>query len=109
MKRVAGSDNVFEDLGFDEAEAALLKAKSDATLALRKAVERAELSQTKAAEIAGMSRPTLNRIFKGDLGSISLDRIFTASHKLGVSQKTVYTQARRKKAPKQRSAKVQAA
>jgi predicted XRE-type DNA-binding protein len=98
MDKVIGSENVFEDLGFDEAEAALLKQKSDAALALRKAVERHAISQTKAAEMTGMSRATLNRVLKGDLAKITLDRLFKASYKLGVKQSVTYRQQPRKRA-----------
>ncbi|MEM7692105.1 MAG: XRE family transcriptional regulator [Pseudomonadota bacterium] len=88
MKVTQGSANVFDDLGFDEAEAALLKEKSDLAIALRKAVGKANLTQKRAAELTGMSRPTLNRVFKGDLRSVSMDRLITASHMLGVKRTT---------------------
>lgn len=96
MKVTKGSANVFEDLGFDEAEAALLKEKSDLAIALRKAVEKASLTQKRAAELTGMSRPTLNRVFKGDLRSVSMDRLITASHVLGVTRTTSYRLPRKK-------------
>jgi len=98
VKKIAGSDNVFDDLGFDEAEAALLKEKSDLALALRDAVEKAKLSQKKAAELIGMSRPSLNRVFKGDLRSVSMDRLITASHILGVKRVTTHRLPRKKSA-----------
>ena len=88
MKKVVGSDNVFEDLGFDEAEAALLKEKADLALVLRETIEKSVLSQKKAAEMIGMSRPTLNRVLKGDLRSVTMDRLITASHVLGIKRTT---------------------
>jgi len=97
MKKVVGSDNVFEDLGFDEAEAALLKEKSDLALALRETIEKLALSQKRAADLIGMSRPTLNRVLKGDLRSVSMDRLITASHLLGIRRSTRNAQPRRKK------------
>lgn len=97
MKKVVGSDNVFEDLGFDEAEAALLKEKADLALALRETIEKSVLSQKKAAEMIGMSRPTLNRVLKGDLRSVTMDRLITASHVLGIKRTTKHTQPRPKK------------
>ena len=98
MKKVVGSDNVFEDLGFDEAEAALLIEKADLALVLRETIEKSVLSQKKAAEMIGMSRPTLNRVLKGDLRSVTMDRLITASHVLGIKRTTKHTQPRRKKA-----------
>lgn len=98
MKRVVGSNNVFEDLGFDEAEAALLKEKSDLALALRETIDRRALSQKRAAELTGMSRPALNRVLHGDLRSVTMDRLITASHLLGIKRTTKHTQPRRRKA-----------
>jgi hypothetical protein len=43
-----------------------------------------------------MSRPTLNRVFKGDLRSVSMDRLITASHILGVKRTTSYKLQRKK-------------
>ncbi len=96
MEKFVGSDNVFEDLGFDKAEAALLKQKSDTALALRKAVARLAISQTKAAEATGMSRATLNRVLKGDLAKVTLDRLIKASYKLGVTLSVTYRQPRKR-------------
>lgn len=92
MKKVVGSDNVFEDLGFDEAEAALLREKAELALALRKSIEKLGLSQKRAAEMIGMSRPTLNRVVRGDLHSVTMDRLITASHKLGIKRTTKHQQ-----------------
>jgi predicted XRE-type DNA-binding protein len=86
---------VFQDLGFDAAEAALLKEKSDLALALRKAIEKSGLTQAKAAKAVSMSRPTLNRVLKGDLSKVTMDRLITASHVLGVTRKTTHRVTRK--------------
>jgi len=98
VKVTKSSGNVFEDLGFDDAEAALLKEKSELVVALQKAVERANLSQAKAAEKIGMSRATLNRLFRGNLDSVSMDRLITAAYAVGVERTTKHRIRTRKAA-----------
>ena len=57
MEVIQGRDNVFEDIGFDRAEAASLKVRADLMLDLRKYIQANKWTQRQAAEYFGESQP----------------------------------------------------
>lgn len=69
----AGSDNVFADLGFENPEEELLKAKL--AREIRAIVKRRRLTQAKAADLMGLKQPDVSAIALGRTGKFSIDRL----------------------------------
>lgn len=68
-----GSENVFADLGFPDADAHFLKAQIVAELyQLSTALK---LTQSKAGELMGISQPEVSRLFKGHFREYSVERL----------------------------------
>jgi predicted XRE-type DNA-binding protein len=67
------SGNVFADLGFDNPEEELLKAKL--AREIRAIIKRRRLTQAKAAELLGMKQPDVSAIATGRTGKVSIDRL----------------------------------
>lgn len=76
-----GSSNVFADLGFENPEEELLKAKLVLTITDR--IHHLGLSQTKAAGILGVSQPDVSKLLRGRTGGYSLERLFGFIRALG--------------------------
>lgn len=65
--------NVFADLGFDNPEEELLKAKL--VREIRAIIKRRRLTQAKWAEMLGMKQPDVSAIVTGRTGKFSIDRL----------------------------------
>lgn len=66
------SGNLFEDIGFDPEEAALLKVKSQLLAALTSYVDQ-YATQAEAAEALGVRQPRISEISTGKLSAFSTD------------------------------------
>jgi len=66
--------NVFADIGFTPTEAAELTARSSLIIAIKDTVERRSLTQQEAARICGTDQPTLSKVFRGRMESVTIDR-----------------------------------
>jgi predicted XRE-type DNA-binding protein len=71
----AGGNNVFADLGFPPALAAELTAKSNLIIAIKDAVRQRKLTQAAAAQLCGTDQPTLSKVFRGRMESVTIDRL----------------------------------
>ncbi len=69
------SGDVFRDLGFTPAEAAELGAKSMLIDVIAQTIEQRDLTQKKAAEICGTDQPTLSKVLRGRMESVTIDRL----------------------------------
>lgn len=67
------SGNVFADLGFDNPEEELIKAKL--AREIRAIIKRRRLTQAKSAELLGMKQPDVSAIATGRTGKFSIDRL----------------------------------
>ncbi|WJI38441.1 helix-turn-helix domain-containing protein [Mesorhizobium opportunistum] len=67
------SGNVFADLGFDNPEEELLKAKL--AREIRAIIKRRRLTQAKSAKLLGMKQPDVSAIVTGRTGKFSIDRL----------------------------------
>jgi predicted XRE-type DNA-binding protein len=72
-KVTASSGNVFADLGFDNPEEELLKAKL--VREIRGIFKRRKLTQTKAAAMLGLKQPDVSALVTGRVGKFSIDRL----------------------------------
>ena len=69
------SGNVFTDMGFSSIEAAELTAKSRLILALDETVMRRKLTQREAARRCRTDQPTLSKVLRGRMESVTIDRL----------------------------------
>lgn len=78
------SGNVFQDLGFDEAEAQHLRLRSTLMSELRKLIQDRELTQAAAAEVFGVSQPRVSNLVRGRIDLFSLDTLVDMLARAGV-------------------------
>ena len=69
------SGNIFADMRFSPAEAAELTAKSRLIMAIDETVKRRKLTQLEAARRCGTDQPTLSKVLRGRMESVTLDRL----------------------------------
>ena len=77
------SGNVFTDLGFDDAEERLLKAKLAGKIA--QLIEEKGWTQAQTAERIALDQPKVSRLLRGQLSGFSADRLFAVLNRLGHS------------------------
>lgn len=70
-----GSGNVFRDMGFTAAEAAELSAKSFLIDAIAETIAQRKLTQKEAAAVVGTDQPTLSKVLRGRMESVTIDRL----------------------------------
>jgi predicted XRE-type DNA-binding protein len=68
-----GGGNVFEDLGFHDAQDHL--AKAELVSELKHIVDREGWTQARAAKVMGMAQPDVSRLLRGQFSNYSIDRI----------------------------------
>jgi predicted XRE-type DNA-binding protein len=73
--KVQRGGNVFEDIGFSKAEAAELTVKSSLIDAISDTILQRELTQQQAAAIVGTDQPTLSKVLRGRMESVTIDRL----------------------------------
>jgi predicted XRE-type DNA-binding protein len=69
------SGNVFADIGFTPEEAAELTAKTKLIVAIKDTMARRKLTQLEAARLCSTDQPTLSKVLRGRLESITIDRL----------------------------------
>lgn len=82
-KWVRSSGNVFEDLGFEGDEAAVLKIKADLMIEIEKTMRAQGLSQARAATLMGVPRPRLNRMLHGRFEGVTIDKLVQMLQRTG--------------------------
>jgi predicted XRE-type DNA-binding protein len=78
MKRIrseVSSGNVFVDLGFSAAAAADLTVKSKLIASISDTIRERKLTQTEAAQLCGTDQPTLSKVLRGRMESVTIDRL----------------------------------
>ncbi len=69
------SGDVFVDMGFTPAEAAELRAKGALIDAIGETVKARKLTQQEAARLCGTDQPTLSKVLRGRMESVTIDRL----------------------------------
>jgi predicted XRE-type DNA-binding protein len=72
---IVGSGNVFKDLGFDNPEEELAKAKLASII--NDIIEKRGLTQKQAGEILGVNQPKISALKNGRLKGFSIERLFS--------------------------------
>src|SRR5258708_36850525 len=78
-----GSGNVFADLGFQDAEERLLKAKLATKIG--QLIEKKGWTQSQTAERTALDQPKVSRLLGGQLSGFSADRLFPILNPLGTT------------------------
>lgn len=68
-----GSDNIFADLGLENAEEELLK--SDLTVEISSLIKKKKLTQARAAKILGVDQPRISSLLRGRLDLFSIETL----------------------------------
>jgi predicted XRE-type DNA-binding protein len=83
----AGSDNVYRDLGFPEAEAQNLLLRGDLVIHIRKVIDKLGITQAEAARHAGITQPRMNDLIKNRTHKFTLDVLVNVAAQLGYTVK----------------------
>ncbi len=82
-KTTKSSGNVFVDLGFDSAEAAVLQMRSNLMSDLRLYIEKQKLTQAEAAKRLGIAQSRVSDLVRGKWDRFSLEMLITLEARLG--------------------------
>ena len=83
MKHHVTKGSVFDDLGFDDAEASNLKIRADLMLAIEQELDKNGLTQAQAAKILGVAQPRISDIRRGKMQLFTIDALVKMLAKLG--------------------------
>jgi predicted XRE-type DNA-binding protein len=72
-KSIAGSGNVFADIGFDNADEML--ARSELVRYINRIIEQRGLTQVEAAKLLGINQPKVSALNCGRITEFSIDRL----------------------------------
>ena len=82
-KTTKSSGNVFLDLGFEPAEAAVLQMRANLMGDLRIYIEKNELTQAEAAKRLGIAQSRVSDLVRGKWEKFSLEMLITLEARLG--------------------------
>lgn len=77
------SGNVFADLGFDPAEAAVLQMRANLMGDLRSYIEKHRLTQVEAAKRLGIAQSRVSDLVRGKWEKFSLEMLITLETRIG--------------------------
>ncbi len=80
---IESSGNVFADLGFDPAEAAILKMRADLLNDLRAYIEKSDLTPIEMAEQLGITPARMADLKRGQWEKFSLEMLITLESRAG--------------------------
>lgn len=80
------TSNVFADLGFQDSEERLLKARLTTTIA--ELIEKKDWTQAQIAAQAALDPPNLSRLLRGQLSGFSVNSLLVILNRLGADLRT---------------------
>ncbi len=81
---IEGSGNVFVDLGFDPAEAEVMKLRAEVMIRTAQRLKQQGWTQAEAARKLGITQPRVSRLIKGKVEDFSLDMLLTLASRAGL-------------------------
>lgn len=75
MEITEGSENVFEDLGFEKEEAANLNIRTHLMISLRRFIEEQGMTQEQAGSFFGVSQPRISDLVNRKLDKFTIDSL----------------------------------
>ncbi len=82
-KTTKSTGNVFVDLGFDPAEAAVLQLRANLMSDLRLYIEKQKLTQSEAAKRLGIAQSRVSDLVRGKWQKFSLEMLIILEARLG--------------------------
>ena len=86
-RRIKSSGNVFVDLGFDPAEAEVMKLRAEVMIRMEKHLKAQGWTQAEAARRLGVTQPRVSRLLRGRWEDFSLDMLLTLASRAGLHPK----------------------
>jgi predicted XRE-type DNA-binding protein len=83
MKTTNSSGNIFVDLGFDPAEAAVLQLRANLMSDLCLYIEKQKLTQAQVAKRLGIAQSRVSNFVRGKWDKFSLEMLITLEARLG--------------------------
>ncbi len=83
MKQHVTKGSVFDDLGFDKAEAANLKIRAALMRGIEEQLEKSSLTQAQASKLLGVSQPRISDLKQGKIHLFTIDMLVIMLTKLG--------------------------
>jgi len=77
------SGNIFADIGFAPVEAAELTVRSTLIMTIGDTIKERDLTQQEAARLCGTDQPTLSKVLRGRMESVTLDKLAAWLNALG--------------------------
>lgn len=84
------SGNVFADMGFTPAAAAVLTVKSTLIMTIGDTIKERSLTQQEAAQLCGTDQPTLSKVLRGRMESVTIDKLTAWLNALGRTVESVF-------------------
>ncbi|WP_006788268.1 helix-turn-helix domain-containing protein [Thiorhodospira sibirica] len=81
---IESSGNVFADLGFDPAEAEVMKLRTEIMIRTVQHLKSQGWTQAEAAHHLGITQPRVSRLLKGKVEDFSLDMLLTLATRAGL-------------------------
>ncbi len=81
---IESSGNVFADLGFDPAEAEVMKMRTEVMIRTAQQLKAKGWTQAEAARHLGITQPRVSRLVKGKVEDFSLDMLLTLATRAGL-------------------------
>ena len=97
-RSIAGSGNVFIDLGFDEAEARVMALRVELMMRLRERLQEKGYTQVEAAKRLGMTQPRVSKLLKGAWKDFSMDMLLTLATRAGLKPELHLAAAEKRRA-----------
>lgn len=76
--------NVFVDLGFDPAEAAVMALRTELMVRIEMQLEARKLTQLEAAKLLGITQPRVSKLMRGVWRDFSIDMLLTLANRVGL-------------------------
>jgi predicted XRE-type DNA-binding protein len=83
-RSIAGSRNVFIDLGFDDVEAHVMALRVELMTRLREWLQEKGYTQIEAAKLLGMTQPRVSALLNGACKDFSMDLLLTLATRAGL-------------------------
>ncbi|MBN9476746.1 MAG: transcriptional regulator [Bordetella sp. SCN 67-23] len=85
------SGNVFIDLGFDPAQAEVMKLRAEVMIRTAQRLKEQGWTQAEAARHLGITQPRVSRLIKGKIEDFSLDMLLTLAARAGLHPELRFT------------------
>ncbi|NER00148.1 MAG: XRE family transcriptional regulator [Cyanothece sp. SIO2G6] len=82
---VLGSDNIFEDLGFEPEEAINLRIRADLMLDLKSHIQKQGWSHRETSQFLDVPQTTIDHLMQGEISQFTIDRLIQLLGKAGMT------------------------